>query len=45
MYRRKILGSTGVDNTMVDYAMWNALKNRQFPDPEQYGDLINLPMR
>lgn len=45
MYRRKILGSTGVDNTMVDYATWNALKNKQFPDSEQYGNLINLPMR
>ncbi len=30
LYRRRILGGTGIDNTVVDYSMWVDMVNKEF---------------
>ena len=45
LYRREIMGSAGVDNSMIDFAMWNWLKNGERPDAELYNRYLDMAMR
>lgn len=46
IYRRKILGSTGLDNTLVDYAMWSRMMNGTLQiEAKDYEYLLKQPLR
>lgn len=44
MYRRGITGAAGMDNTMVDFASWLAMRNGEY-DKDRHRELADLPMR
>ncbi|SDB67343.1 WavE lipopolysaccharide synthesis family protein [Butyrivibrio sp. INlla16] len=45
LYRRSIMGSCGMDNTMINYGMWLDMKNNVISvDAEAYSYLLDQPM-
>lgn len=46
LYRRKIMGSAGMDNTMVNFGMWNDMRKEIFgANPEEYEYLLTQRMQ
>lgn len=45
IYRRKIMGQTGIDQTMIDFAWWNKIREgKEMPSHEEYEYLLDMPM-
>lgn len=46
LFRRKILGQTGIEQTMIDFAWWNRIRTGQeMPSHEDYEYLLDMPMK
>lgn len=46
LYRRKIMGSVGMDNTMVSFGMWNDMRKEKFGvAPEEFEYLLTQRMQ
>lgn len=45
IYRRKIMGQTGIDQTMIDFAWWHKIREgKEMPLCEEYEYLLDIPM-